>query len=267
MEDTTKFNESLVQYYKLKKQYDDQSEKNLSKLRNNPNLTIKEKRDKFKQLDSTRKCVNCSKIGGSIFKQANNILSVECGHKEKPCKLDIKLQKAKYVNVTEQITELNNKININKTETISSKLNFLFGYKSEGDTLEVFNNLKLELIEKVKIYQIINEQFLNVVSNLSTERLLSENSNTLITLIQKFKSLIKNYEDSNEIGFLKEATNLYINNIDEIVKTIQNLKYVNNSLSYDDIDKTHHLIQNKYTLAQLQIPINKTPNKIISFKK
>ena len=266
-DNSNKFNEALSTFYKLKKQYKDQSDKFISKVRVNSNLTAKEKHDAFRQLNTTIKCVNCGKIGGSIFKQYDNILSVTCGHKEKPCKLNIKLQKTKYVNINEQITDLNNKININKTETIRSKLNFLFGYKSESYTLETFNKLKMELIEEVKKYQVLNERYLNVVSNLSVEKQLSEDNNTLITLVQKIKSLIKSYEDSNDIGFLKEVTDLYINNIDETVKNIQSLKYNNNDLNYDDKDKTYNLIQQPFTLDQLQIPIDKTPNKIISFTK
>ena len=41
------FNQALESYYKLKRQYEDQIQKEISKLRTNTNLTTKEKRDKF----------------------------------------------------------------------------------------------------------------------------------------------------------------------------------------------------------------------------
>jgi len=269
MEDTNliKFNQALSEYYKLKKQYDEQTEKIVSKLRTNTNLNKKEKRDKFKQLNSAKKCINCGKVGGSIFKQENNLLSVSCGNKEKSCKLDIQLQKAKYANINEQIQNLNKKIYANKTNTIYSKLNFLFGYKSESTTIDSYNKFKIDLVEQVNKYQILNEQYLNIVSNVLTGKDLTENNNILISSIQKLKSLIKNFEESSDIGFLKEATDLYINVIDETVKNIQSLKYSNNSLIFDDKSKTYHLLQYQYTLAQLQVPIDKTVNKILSFKK
>ena len=92
----SKFNQALNDFYKLKRQYEDQIQKEISKLRKNTILTTKEKHDKFKQLKL--KCVNCGKSGGTIFKLEDSILSAICGNVENPCNLDIKLQKAKYNN-------------------------------------------------------------------------------------------------------------------------------------------------------------------------
>ena len=39
----------------------------------------------------------------------------KCGHIERPCKLDIQIQKAKYANIIDQISDIANKINTNKT--------------------------------------------------------------------------------------------------------------------------------------------------------
>ena len=88
----SKFNQAVNDFYKLKRQYEDQIQKEISKLRKNTILTTKEKYDKFKQIKF--KCVNCGKPGGTIFNSEDSMLSARCGNIENPCNLDIKLQKA-----------------------------------------------------------------------------------------------------------------------------------------------------------------------------
>ena len=265
VESLTKFNLALNDYYKLKQQYNKQIEKEVTKLIKTNDLTNKEKHEKFKQLK--RKCVNCGKEGGTIFKQDGNLLSAKCGHMEKPCKLDIQLQRATYSNINHQISELNHIININKIENINNKLNFLFGYVSESTTLENFNKLKQELIDEVKKYQKINEMYLNIVSNLTKFNEIKANNKNLFILIQNFKDLITNFEETGDFGYIKNAIELYIGTITETVNNIRNLKYVYNTVEFNENDNTHHLIQEQYTQSQLQVIINGTQNKILYFKK
>uniref|UniRef100_A0A6C0AXI8 Uncharacterized protein n=1 Tax=viral metagenome TaxID=1070528 RepID=A0A6C0AXI8_9ZZZZ len=263
----SKFNQALSDFYKLKRQYEDQIHKEISKLRKNTILTTKEKHDKFKQLKF--KCVNCGKPGGSIFKLEDSMLSARCGNVENPCNLDIKLQKAKYNSITDEIEKLNILINTNRTETISSKLNFLFGYQNESKTLEEFNKLKLDLINEVKRYKKIYEMYINITNNFvdDKKKQLSIYDDTILGQINNFNELIKSYEESGNISYIKEALILYNNDILETAKKIQKLKYNINTVNYNENDNTYHLIQESITLEQLQIPIDNTQNKIITFKK
>jgi hypothetical protein len=255
----TNFNKDLMNYYKLKRQYEAKAEDELYKLRTNNNLTTREKQQKFLQFKLSRKCINCNKTGGTIFKQESNVLSAKCGNAENPCNLDIKLEKVKFVNINKLIEEIDQKININKTETIISKLKLLFGFTSEVATLQEFNKLKAELIIEVKKYQQINEQYLDIVLNIPKMRELTQNKNDLLINIQKFKDFIKNFEETGNVAILKEAMELYTSTIMEITEKIRNLKYIYNTVEYNEEDNTHHLIQKQYTQSELQIPI-KTRN-------
>lgn len=264
-ESLTKFNYALNEYYKLKNQYNDKIQKEITKLSKDSGLSNKEKNEKFKQLK--KKCINCGRIGGTIFKQEGNILYAKCGNIEKPCNLDIQLQKATYSNINSEITELNNKININKIKTISSKLNFLFGYTSQETTLEDFNILKQELIDEVKNYKKLNETYLNIISNLNKIKLIDENNNNLLILIQNFKELISNFEETGDFIYIKDAIELYMESIQETTNKIRNLKYIYNDIEYNEDDNTNNLIQREYTQSQLEIIINNTKNEILVFKK
>ena len=264
-EDLTQFNEALNYYYKLKGQYDSKTQKEVERLIKNSTLTIKEKQRKFQQLK--KKCIICGKDGGTIFNQKDNLLIAKCGNQENPCKLDIQLQKGKYNNITNEMNKLKKKININKIDTISSKLNFLFGFISESTTIEEFNKLKVDLIQTVKIYQKIHENYQNIISNSVKKQEIIQKNSELLIYIQNLNELIKNFEDSKDLGYLKDTVELYLHNIKETVEKIRNVKYIYNNIERNEEDNTYRLIQEEYTQSQLLIPVGPVKNKILVLKK
>jgi len=264
-ENLIQFNNSLNYYYKLKGDYDSIRQKELEKIRKNTNLTIKEKHQKFEQIK--KKCIICGKNGGTIFDQKNNILIAKCGNQENPCKLDIQLQKAKYENITTYMNKFNKKINNNKIDTINTKLKFLFGFTSESSTIEDFNKLKQNLIDDVKIYQKLYQSYENIIYNDSKKQEITEKNNEIFIYIQNLNELIKQFEESKDIIFLKESAELYLYKIKETADKVRNLKYIYNDIEHDDDKNIHSLIQEEYTLSQLQVPTTSNTNKVIVFNK
>ena len=273
------FNEALEKYYKLKKKYEAPYKKLIKNLASDNFINTgqedkkdkknKEKEKKEKQLEIAtfkNKCVKCGSLAGTIFKQENNILTAECGNEHNKCKLNIKLQKGVYDNIVNIIDKLTNDINIKKTQTIQAKLNFLFGFNNESDTIEEFNKLKLELIDEVKKYQNIYEHYLSIINNLSQKKEIKKKEEDINTLIKNFKKLINTFEETQEIIHLKEANDLYINNIKTIANELRDLKYVYSYVNKDDKKNIYELIQDNYNLTQLQILVPGTENRIIDYK-
>jgi hypothetical protein len=256
-----KYEDAFANYYKLKQEYEKNEIKEVTKLVGDNLMSATEKKEKFDKFK--RKCVNCKKNGGTIFKQQNDILIAQCGS-DHPCKLNIQLQRAKYNNITKEITDLAALVNDNKTEIITTKLNFLFGFKDEPTTIATFNQLKLDLISKVKNYQILNEKYMNIIHGAKREEVKKDNL-ALSLLIQNFKDLIKNFDETSDIKFLKEAMELYIESISKLATTIRTSKYVYNVVQYNISDDTNHLIQETYTPSELQVIIPGTENKIIAY--
>ena len=253
------FQQALFNYYKLKRQQEEKFNKEKAKLLNNDVLTIHEKRTRLQQLE--KKCVACGKKGGIIFRSEKNLLIAKCGNNIKPCTLDIKLQKATYDNINNQIAQLNNNIKNNKILTIKSKYNFLFGYEPEEAVLLQFNKLKAELIEEVKKYQTVYDTYLNII----IEKDSTEQTDQLLVLVNEFKELIKKYEIDNSNLSLKEAVELYLHSILKINKEIRDLRYKFNGIYYNEKSQTNHLIQDVFTLDELVVPIANSENKIISY--
>jgi hypothetical protein len=260
-----KFDEALSNYYKLKQEYSKKLNKEVTKLAENNVLTLGEKRERFAQFK--RKCINCGQYGGTIFKQDNNILIAKCAA-DQPCNLNIQIQKAKYNNIIDEITNLSNEVNNNKIEIIITKLNFLFGFANETATLSAYNDLKTDLIYKVKYYQTLNEKYMNIINNISNRDEIAKLNMTFSLLINNFKDLIKNFNKTGEIKFIKDAVELYKQSISKLVTDIRKLKYIYNTIEHQtlagDIDIIY-LIQDTYIPSQLQVIVPGIENKIITY--
>ena len=264
-EGISKFKEAFNEYYKLKGRYDNQIEKEIAKIRSNQNFSNKEKQDKFKSIKF--RCINCGKEGGTIFEQKGNFLSVKCGNAKNKCKLDIKLERADYSNLYKEIDFFDFKINKNKINIIKSKLDLLFGFSNEKETLNIFNKLKLELTEEVKLYKKYNDLFLEIAHNFSKDNEIQKLNTKLISSIQNFNNLLKEFQETGNISYLKEAIELYIYSISITANNIRNLTYTYNAVEKNEDENIYFLIQERFTQDQLQIPIKGTQDKVISFKK
>ena len=157
------FNDAINNYYKLKNNYETPYKNLVDSLVKNKILTIEDKKKKISQYKN--KCLNCNSLGGSIFKQENNVLIAQCGNEDNPCRLDIRLQKGQYKNIYNIMNELNTNINDNKIATIKIKYDFLFGFTSVSSTVSDFNILKTALVEEVKKYQDIFSKYLEIMNN------------------------------------------------------------------------------------------------------
>tara|TARA_Y100000389_G_C17466566_1_gene526199 strand:+ start:2541 stop:3341 length:801 start_codon:yes stop_codon:yes gene_type:complete len=255
------FPDALNKYYKLKNNYETSIKKSVSKLISS-DLTTKEKQEKFSELK--KQCIVCRKSGGTIFIQEGNNLIAKCGHIDSPCKLNINLQRAKYIKISNEIFKLNTEINNKKADIIQTKLNFLFGFTQESKTLEVFNQFKSELISEVKQYQLVNEKFISIIDNIPNRDEIKRLNNIISSLIQSFKNLIKQFDETGENQYLKDAGKLYVDHIVTVFKELQKHKY-SVQYVYPSHDNTNHLVQETYKSSDLEMIVPGTENKVIAF--
>ena len=132
-----------------------------------------------------------------------------------------------------------------------TKLNLLFNYTEEPEALEQFNELKKELDEYARFSEDINKRYLDVVLNkMDSERLNEENINLYIA-IQKFKQNIQKYMTEEQVGFMKEALDIYLSEIRPIVEKIHKLKYKYSAVEKEDGIST--LVEDPYTISSLEM--------------
>ena len=214
---------ALNAYYKLKDEYEIKYKKKKNRILNNPSLSKREKIRQFKQLKKV--CSNCGQLGGIIFSDKNNLLTAICGNEENPCSLNIEIQREPMYSLESLDSVSKSGLNEIHKRIIITKLNLLFNYTEEPEAIEQFNELKTELDEYAKFSENINKRYLDVVLNKTEKERLNEENINLYIAIQKFKHDIQKYMKEEKSGFMKDALDIYLSEIQPITEKIHKLKY------------------------------------------
>lgn len=238
--DIDNYLEKYRQYYELKKKYDDYTKKLISSCKDKSKTNI------------TYKCINCKQIGGTIFENKKDYFKVICGNTSTPCELNIDIKKFKITNIKDKINEIQNNINNFKQEIILLKLDYMFDYIDDNESIKKFEKLKINLNNSYDIYNKLLDNF-NIITkkNSSYFNTLEDKKTNLNENIEKYKKLCDMYKSTNQSIYKKEAILLYINNIMKINNDILNYKY--NLIFVDNIDQENILNLNTYTIDQLEI--------------
>jgi hypothetical protein len=142
-ENEVEFLERLDEYYRLKNKYDTVIKEKKNSILKDDNLSMKQKREKYKLLKF--RCINCERNVNTNFNINDGILTAICGDKINPCKLNIKINRGKYLDIRTLIDVFQTGVDDIKEKIISTKLDLLFGYETEQKTIKLFNDLKKEL--------------------------------------------------------------------------------------------------------------------------
>jgi hypothetical protein len=157
-------------FYKLKEAYEETLRKKKYKLIKNTHYSVKERRNKWKK--EKHNCIHCKNPGGTYFSDKNRHLIAQC-KASPPCKLNIDINLpvvgsiySTIINQTEENQDINDTL-------IQSKLDLLFGYTTDEEsitsTLEELTEGKELVDEYTTMYNDIykNLQVLNKIHTLS----------------------------------------------------------------------------------------------------
>lgn len=258
-----KFIEAMNQYYKLKQQYDNDIEKQKKRILSNESLSKKEKQERFKQFKP--KCINCKKLGGTIFTNTNFRLKAVCGSSE-PCELNIELLKSPYLDARNEEMLYAKDLDILKTYIIMTKLDYLFGYKSEEETLSLFDSKNKQISQVTQQLYKLKNYITNIVNNKEDQFLLKKYENMYYNDINTLNNIYKEFEEENKPEYIKDMVELYITKIKPVTDNIRNLKYKYTGIDYNEDDDTYTLIEEPYMISDIEYS-DGPKNTIISFVK
>ena len=247
----TTYTDELTQYFRLKQKYEKKLDDEKQNIIKNKDLTPREKRQKYQQYKV--RCINCSQSGGTIFSQKGNVYRAVCGNTETPCDLKIQITRIQKELMPELIQKYSHELEIIKSKIMKSKLDYIFEYDTEESSVQTFNILKKTLGEITDRYNEIYINYINIITN-------NENNDEVLSLIQKrqdtiqeFKSRINLYNNTGNIQYVVEATELYIRDITKFNNTIQQLEYSLYDVEFEN-DK-YYLIREKLTNATLEVEV------------
>ena len=246
----------LNDYYKLKNNYENEILKEKKKIIKNQELSWKEKRNEFKTFKP--KCINCKRPVGTIFSIKYNTevefreLKAICGSRTDPCNLNININPGVTYNLMDHIKELEKDNNEYKNNIIDDKNKLLFGYISSETAINNFDNLKDAISDINYLLNINYETLLNVTDNTNTDNLIAKLQEETYLLINDIKETIKEYNSTNDVQFVRDGVEIYINQLQPKLKELMTSKYKNNLVEYDEQENEYILIQQKYTILDLE---------------
>jgi len=255
-------------FYKLKARYEKEGDKIKQKIINRDDLTMAEKRDLF--MTQQRKCINCKKSVGTIFRVDGKQLTALCGASQNPdagippCDLNIKIIKGSVVQMPDYVKELREKHKQLVSAIIKVKFNLLFKYADEEQTVEDFEKRREEFDKTTTLYDLYKTKLVQITSLLEKRERISITDLQLFEFVKEMKENVDESIQSGNPQLLKDVVELYIHRVLDVLKENRELKY-----SYQAIEKEEsgefRLVQKPYTQAETETVIGDA-FKVVSLK-
>lgn len=254
--------EAIDNYYKMKSKYEikkkEEYDKLVSQMKSN-GYTTRRMRQEVEVLNYP--CVNCKRNVNSIFRIKDNKLIALCGDTKTPCNLNIELEKGDfgtYFNLKKKALDT---INEFKENIFKVKLDIIFKLEDENKNFALFEKLKKDLHEEYDYLLVING-IIKSLENVYDNNEIDGKIKNYHEYIQAIDIMKMNYRKENDIKYLKEAVDIYVQNLIPLVDELYELKYnVNRTEKVDK--KLHKYNQQKYSYYQTEINLDNEP-KIIS---
>ena len=248
-----KFNE----FYKLKTKYENQIDKYKARIVKDSNLSWREKRAEFHKIKP--KCIKCIRPVGNIFsikmdKQVGSRhLKATCGDLVEPCDFWIDYIAPETTLYTNNMTNFENEIINLKNEVIDSKNRLLFGYINSEEAVEEFDKLKDMINDTTSFLEYFIERFANVANNKAKNELVNSLKIDINnTYIHDIKNAIENYNKTNDVQFVKDAVDIYVNILTPKLKELRELQYKKCVVEFNPDYGTYHLVQQNYDIEDLE---------------
>ena len=271
---------AVIRYYKLKGDYDAKYKNSKNKITKS-GLSLSEIKKKLKSMKM--KCINCKQNGGTIFTNKDGILTAKCGNTESPCALDIQIKRGKWMLLTKAADLSEEDIEISKENIIDLKLDLLFGLRTEEQIASEFDESKSDYKSLVKQLDMINgviesENTIKVgaptkdedsVRNIPIKEYINIKKRQLKQLVTRFKSLVKEYMEEDEVlakqDLMEQAINIYTEQIFPIMTNMRESKYAVTMMDKTE-DRGMFIMKQVKTLLQ-NIDFEYEFGEIISDKK
>jgi hypothetical protein len=231
----------MDEYYKLKQKYEKKKASAITKIYNKPTKTVEKKRIGAKKYIPP--CINCKRKVGSIFSNTNKLYTIKCGDTAEPCDLDYNARRDVTVNLENMVNAREKHIDTIRESIIRTKLDFLFKYADEENTLSKFNKQKTELsIENQHIHERKEELSKRLHINDRRHNSVIDNGVYNETLKQ-IRENSTEFKKSGEIRYLNENALLTKDVMLPLLKQMRATKY--------DVSKIETYELNKETFYKM----------------
>ena len=222
--------EAMEDYYKLKSAYMIRLENSKDTIKKNNNLNMKQKKDRIRAL--APKCIICNKPVGTIFLNQNRKLIAKCGAtadmfkgKYEPCNLNIDIYKGRVETKDILYKEQKENKDISSLTIIKLKLDLIFKYLSEEETLEKFDEVIQEYESESDYMNTFTEELIKIknrfINKPRIDAIVKENKEHFLFM----REALNTYNESKEPSIINDIVQRYIQNVIPNIKEQRKLQY------------------------------------------
>ena len=256
--------DALDKYFKLENKYKKNQERARTSTKN------KNKKDK-------PKCVNCERnVGTKFFKKEHHYMAI-CGDETSPCDLQIDIFMGDYTTIDELMELFKESTEELKVNIIKQKLDALFNYTSEEESVENFKQSLEQYNDDSEIYKGIMDEYNLHMNNDVTKQLIAKYDKDIYIVTEKIKVLISEFKETNNKQLLTDATNMQLKELNPLIQKRRELAHPIMEMNHyttekkqierEDIDGNEYdeLFQYPITLDKLTSASGTEP-KVIKFE-
>ena len=259
------YNDAVLKYFKLKTKYEKKAHDMKKEAYNAGG----------KKLLKTVKppCVNCKRPVGSIFSLKDMRYTAICGDATNPCRLNIELFKGNFYSLDFFLYFYKEQVESIKTDIICEKLDTLFSYVDEKQSIPLFKRVLERYNATNKMYTEMTETNNELHANPHKMELIQRKKDMIFILTEKINGLLTDYENTRNRELLKAAVELQVN---ELHPEIRNLRLLEHELMEIVVDAPadvvafanyyllHSLNQNDVALTKLEYNSDE-PQRVIKY--
>jgi hypothetical protein len=258
--------DALNEYFKLKNKYESVIHEMKKKIFEKADTKRQAKRD---VLTIKPPCIKCKRPVGSIFSKKNGRYNAICGDSIKPCGLNIQIyvgeSNMNFNYILEIFREDNEEL---KENIIRQKLDTLFNYTTEQESIKLFKKELEEYNSNSSIYKKLLDKNNDLYHSIDKKHLIEKKNDEIFRLFERVKSLLKEYENTQNKEILKQAVYIQIKEIQPEIRNLRNLKH-----EIMELNENIENYQRKYSVYQYPIELSKLdsnfgePPRVIKFNK
>lgn len=221
------FRRNVVTFYETKKEFEDKINQILERKKARGQVLDKIQRKQIR----VGTCTACGNPG-MTFSGTKDELRIQCNTNPN-CKVNQIIRRPVFENVETRMNDAKRDVDAIKEEIIQLKLNLLFGYASNDDTLSAFNKLQTRMQKAFDAYDKLRMQYYDIVSNDNKLKQLQEVNDAISSAVNEIKINLSSSSGRAGASAVQVTDSMvqdmvqhvYINRLIKLLTMQENLKY------------------------------------------
>lgn len=261
-ENEIEYREALNEYFKMKQQYE---EKTLKAKRDAYALGKTKKEKRRLVLEVKPKCVHCKRPVGTLFSLKENKYTAICGDRGEPCLLNIKIYKGSTMNFEEVLYLYKDEVEDLKDDIIKQKLDTIFNYLSEKESIEQFKKNITQYNYQSSEYNELLAKYDEYYKNPVSKEMILKKTEDIYRLIGAIRELLEEYERTDNKEVLKRIVEIENQELYPETHNLRMLKYKIMEM-FQDKKERDILFQKTIGLGEYDYSVGEVP-RVIKFRK